>query len=245
MTVSEHPEGWAAPVDGLNIEQASDAGEVVNLNVEGRQPVNPLKGFGQLWRKTYRVTLEHAPVTPEAVMWVWKERFADFQPPESHFYPPKDGIQPGSVFLINADTPGGAIYTGMMVLYTDDLSFTLITPEGHPESGWITFSAFEQDGATVVQIESLARAKDPVYELAVRLVGGRVQEQIWQHTLRALAACFGLRTPVTVRRQLVDRHVQWSQALNVRHNAQIRSLLYQFASPVRALRNRLDRTPNG
>ena len=33
--------------------------------------------------------------------------------------------------------------TGVMVLYADDESFTLMTPQGHMFAGWITFSATE------------------------------------------------------------------------------------------------------
>ena len=35
--------------------------------------------------------------------------------------------------------------TGVMVLYADDESFTLMTPQGHMFAGWITFSATERD----------------------------------------------------------------------------------------------------
>ena len=31
--------------------------------------------------------------------------------------------------------------TGVMVLYADEESFTLMTPQGHMFAGWITFSA--------------------------------------------------------------------------------------------------------
>ena len=38
--------------------------------------------------------------------------------------------------------PGGMkLSTGVMVLYADDESFTLMTPQGHMFAGWITFSA--------------------------------------------------------------------------------------------------------
>ena len=33
--------------------------------------------------------------------------------------------------------------TGVMVLYADEESFTLMTPQGHMFAGWITFSATE------------------------------------------------------------------------------------------------------
>src|SRR3954454_6937698 len=73
------------------------------------------------------------------------------------------------------------VYTGVMVLYSDDLSFTVMTAEGLPEAGWNTFSAYEEDGATVVQIQSLARASDPIYEVRFLLFGSTAQEKIWTH----------------------------------------------------------------
>ena len=39
---------WAQPVSKLKVAHAP-AG-AVNLNVEGRQVVGPLQGFGQLWQ---------------------------------------------------------------------------------------------------------------------------------------------------------------------------------------------------
>ena len=37
--------------------------------------------------------------------------------------------------------------TGVMVLYADDESFTLMTPQGHMFAGWITFSRHERTTA--------------------------------------------------------------------------------------------------
>ena len=57
--------------------------------------------------------------------------------------------------------------TGVMVLYSDEESFTLMTPQGHMFAGWITFSATERDGATVAQVQVLMRAADPICELGL------------------------------------------------------------------------------
>ena len=46
--------------------------------------------------------------------------------------------------LLDVDLPGRVkLSTGVMVLYADDESFTLMTPQGHMFAGWITFSATE------------------------------------------------------------------------------------------------------
>jgi hypothetical protein len=226
---------WAQSVDKLSIKDAPQ--EALNLNVEGRQTVGPLQGFGQLWQKTYRVRMVGCETSPQEVIAIWKERFPEFQPPENRFFPPVAGVQPGEVVLINAMTPGGPVSTGVMVLYSDDESFTLMTPEGHPESGWVTFSAYEDEGVTVAQVQSLARANDPVYELAFRLVGSSVQEKIWRHVLGSLAAAFDVGEPVSLDKQCVDARLQWSRAGNIRHNAQILTLLYTLGTPFRWARS--------
>ena len=70
-----------------------------------------------------------------------------------------------------------------MVLYADDESFTLMTPQGHMFAGWITFSATERDDETVAQAQVLMRASDPIFELGLTLGGHRQEDKFWNHTL--------------------------------------------------------------
>ena len=123
------------------------------------------------------------------------------------------------------------------MIYADEESFTVMTPEGHPESGWNTFSAYtDEDGTTVAPIQSLARANDPIYELGFRVTGATEQERLWTHVLKSLAAHFGVNEPVTLEKVCVDPKVQWSQIKNVWHNAGARSMLYTFAGTGRWVR---------
>ena len=71
--------------------------EAININVEGRQVVGPLQGFGKLWQKTYWVRLSGAAVTPAELVGVWKENFSRFWPEDNRFYAPFTGISPGDV----------------------------------------------------------------------------------------------------------------------------------------------------
>ena len=104
------------------------------------------------------------------------------------------GIAPGEVAIINLTHPGGVkLSTGVMVIYSDDESFTFMTPEGHMLSGWITFSAFEADGATVAQAQELIRANDPLWEIGMRMFGYKKQESFWMSTLESLAEHFGVQ----------------------------------------------------
>jgi hypothetical protein len=225
---------WAEPVATLTAPP-TPAG-AISLNVTGRRVVGPLQGFGQLWQKTYRVSLCGAHVAPAEVMRVWKDCFAEFWPRGNRFYPSLTGIAPGEVAVLNLAMPGGVpLSTGMLVLYADDESFTLMTPQGHMESGWITFSAFVEDGVTVAQVQSLARTNDPFFEIGFMLFAHRTQERFWQQTLRSLAARFGVDHPISTARACLDPRWQWPHMWNAWHNAAIRTTLYRAAAPLRAI----------
>lgn len=230
---------WAR---GKNVLRVSEVpAGAVNLNVDGRRVAGALQGFGQLWQKTYRLRLEGADVTPAGVVEVWKREFPGFHPPQSRFYPSLEGVEPGEVMLINASVQGMPVYTGVMVLYADDVSFTVMTAEGLPEAGWNTFSAHEEGGTTVVQIQSLARASDPIYEVGFRLFGSTEQEKIWTHVLTSLAARFGSTARVELEKVCVDPKLQWSRVGNLGRNAGVRSVLYTVLSAGRRLGSLLRR----
>lgn len=221
---------WAKPVARLDVAQVPPG--AVSLNVAGRRVVGPVQGFGQMWLKTYRLRLEGSNATPADVVSVWKEHLAYYQPKANRFFPTVPGVAPGEVVLINAVVEGMPVLTGVLVAYADAESFTLMTPEGHPESGWVTFSAYrEEAGCVIAQVQSIARANDPVYELGFRFLGGaRQQERIWTEVLGALAAELGVRGQVTLEKACLDTRFQWSEAKNLWQNAMIRSVLYMLVS---------------
>jgi anti-anti-sigma regulatory factor len=221
-------ESWAPPVQKLRAPPLPS--KAWNRNVTGRRAVGPVKGFGQLWQKTYRLKVSDPSVTPEQAILALKQNFPSFQPSYNRFYPSPKGILPGEIVAIDSSTPGGPVSTGVLILYADDRSFTFATPQGHPESGWVSFSAYESQGNTVVQILGLARANDPIFEAAFRLVGSKMQVKTWKHLLTSLAAYLGVPPQITVEPTCIDRKMQWSEAKNVWYNAQIRTLLY---APVR------------
>lgn len=233
---------WSPPVSRMKVTDVP-AG-AMNLNVDGRQPVSPLQGFGQMWQKTFQVRLSGVEMTPAEVMQVWKENFPKFQPPENRFYPTMSGLKPGEVVLIDAKVPAlpGTpsvlpVSTGVLVLYADDTTITVMTPEGHPESGWNTFSTFEEDGVVIAQCQSLCRPNDPLYEFFNRFMGSSgQQDKIWIHVLTSLAAHFDVQGQVTTSKVLIDPKVQWGQAKNIWQNAAIRTVVYALGAPVRWLR---------
>ena len=221
---------WAEPVESLNMSEIPDGAR--NLNVEGRRLFGPLQGFGQLWQKTYRIGLRATNLTPQEVIATWKVSVPKLKPPTKRFYPSSLGITPNALVLIDAQTPGGPISTGVMVLYAGAESFTLMTPAGHPEAGWVTFSSYVEEGRTFAQVQVMARAGDPLYELAFRLAGSKLQDGIWTHVLTALAAQLGTSGEVEMDKTLLDHKLQWGRARNIWYNAQLRTLL---RSPIKLL----------
>jgi pyruvate/2-oxoglutarate dehydrogenase complex dihydrolipoamide dehydrogenase (E3) component/anti-anti-sigma regulatory factor len=213
---------WAKPV--ARLEVSHNPKDARCLNVKGRCVKSPVNGFGQLWQKVFRLHMSDPGVTPELAVAALKLNFPDFQQSSNRFFPSPAGIKPGEIVLFDSLTPGGPISTGVMILYADERSFTFIAPQGHPECGMVSFSAYGVDGLTVAQIAGLARAGDPLYEGGFRAVGSRVQTRIWTHVLTSLATYLGVPAAITTEATCIDPHIQWSQIGNMWYNAQVRTL---------------------
>ncbi len=233
------PAGWASPVARLEVTEIP-AG-VVNLNVQGRQLYGPIRGFGPLWQKTFEVRLTGAATAPRDVIRAWKSNFGRFWPKGNRFYGRPSGIVPGDVALLHLAGPGGLnppgglplISTGLMVIYSDDDSFSFMASEGHTIAGMITFSAYDE-GGTVVRIEALFRPGDPFFELMFRLgIGGKMEDSFWRQILRNLARHFGAASEPQLSVVCIDPRLQWAEARNIWHNAAIHTALYILGAPIR------------
>ena len=225
---------WSQQISALKVSNVPSG--ALNLNVEGKRVVGPLQGFGKMWQKTYRVRLQGAAIDPKAVIKTWKENFPRFWPAGNRFYGPLTGIAPGEVALLSIRAGGVALSTGVLVLYADDESFTLMTPQGHVFAGWITFSAYADGETVVAQAQVLMRANDPIYELGLRFGGHRQEDRFWQHTLTALATALGVDAQVQTEVVCIDPRLQWSQAKNIWHNAAMRTTMYRVGAPLRWIR---------
>jgi hypothetical protein len=226
---------WSPKVSQLQTGEVPEG--AINLNVSGRRVAGPIQGFGKMWQKTYKVLLTERSVTPQQVISTWKQRFQEFWPEGNHFYGPLTGIAPGEVAVLNLTMPGKMkLSTGVLVMYADDESFTLMTPEGHMFAGWITFSAAEATEGTLVQTQVLMRASDPLMEMGLGLFGHRQEDRFWEATLRSLASHFGVDDPrFETQSVCVDKKRRWSAMRNVRKNSAIRSGAYMMAAPFRAM----------
>jgi hypothetical protein len=232
---SREKSSWARNVPRLNLSDKPAGG--IASNVEGRRVSGPLQGFGQMWQKTYQVRLPAGEVEVGELIATWKARFPEFWPERNTFYAPLTGITPGEVALLDVTLPGRfKLSTGVMVLYADDESFTLMTPQGHMFAGWITFSARREGDQVVAQAQVLMRASDPIFELGLILGGHQQEDVFWQRTLIRLATHLG-HPNATVETSVVcvDRKRQWSRWRNVWHSSAIRSTIYMLGAPFRLL----------
>ena len=175
-------DNWAPAIRRM----ATDGAATLPSTLEGRELAGPLQGFGRMFQKTYRVRIPgHAP---EDVISFWKEHFGELWPRDQRFRSPAEGLRLGEIGVIDGSHGPVRMETGVYVMYVDDRSFSFINPLGHPWSGWITFSAYDEE-VTVAQVSLLIRASDPIYDLGFTFLGGgRHEDEMWLHVLRGLAA---------------------------------------------------------
>ena len=171
---------------------------------------------------------------PTDLIATWKQRFPEFWPEGNSFYAPLTGIEPGEVALIGMTLPGKMkLSTGVMVLYADEESFTLMTPQGHMFAGWITFSATERerrdrgpgagaDARVGPDLRDRADARRP--QAGGPLLGRRRSRRSARTSARPMAH-------VDTQVVCVDKKRQWSKWRNVWHSSAIRSTLYMLGAP--------------
>jgi anti-anti-sigma factor len=218
--------GWARSVDRLSIRDIP--AEAMNINVDGRQTTSPVTGFGRLWDKRYRLRLHDSTLDPPHIISLWRSEFPRFWPAGNRFFPSgKAPIVPGTVAVLNLTLPGGIVLaTGLMVIYVDEKSFSFITIQGHVLSGWITFSSFREESGTIIQVNPIFRASDPLMELGVRFGAAKQEDQFWHATLGNLARRLGVRGELSQQDVLIDPHIQGRKFRNIWYSAPIRSCLY-------------------
>lgn len=223
MSEPRNAENWAKPTDVFHVGEIAEGAPTGN--VEGRRPIGPLQGFGQLWQKSYEVRIPGPK--PEDVIATWKERFGNFWYPSQKFYAPAGGMTPGEVAVVGGGKGPTKVTTGVRIIYSDERSWSYMNPEGHPWAGIITFSAHEdEEGTTVAGVNLLVRANDPLYEASFKIYTSRLEDKIWTHTLRQVASHFGVAYPqVAMNVVLIDKKRQWSNFGNIWKNSAIRTLL--------------------
>ncbi|MDD5170985.1 MAG: STAS domain-containing protein [Syntrophales bacterium] len=218
--------GWAKYVERLSVRDIPK--EVMNINVNGRRMTSPVKGFGRLWEKKYRLRLKTTSLEPREIVSIWRAEFPDFWPKGNYIFTSGHAaICPGTSAVLNLTLPGGLVMaTGLMVIYADETSFSFTTIQGHILSGWITFGSFQEESAVIIQVNPIFRASDPLMELGMRFGAARQEDQFWHATLGNLARRLGVQGEISQQDVLIDPHIQWNEFKNLWYNPAIRSSLY-------------------
>lgn len=211
-------------------------GAAVAGNVQGRKVTTPDEGFGKLWRKRYWIRLTGSLVTPAELVRTWQTHYTEFWPKGSHLYQPADGLQQGDVAGADLLMIGGVrIGTGVVVIDENETSFTLASLQGHTFCGTITFTARDDNGVTMAEVEAVLRASDPLYEIGMALGGHWYENRFWKATLVALARYFDVKTTPSMSMECLDSRRKWRNATNIVHNALLHTTFYLIARQLRRL----------
>jgi len=164
----------------------------------GSQPSED--GTGALVHRRYEITLPDRAVSKDIVIRLMQLHLTELAPAALANFEKSEGqdavFRVGDEYEITMLGPwNGDVRVAEMLAD----SFTLVTLEGHPEAGHIRFSVeddTEHPGNLRVQIESFARARDTVVEVAYGTlgIGKQMQTEVWVTFLQRLSALAGITT---------------------------------------------------
>jgi len=157
-------------------------------------------GSGPLVHRRYEVELPDRAVSRDIVLRLMQLHLTELAPAVLATFEKSEGIDEvfrvGDEYEITMLGPwNGAVRVAEMT--TD--GFTLVTLDGHPEAGHITFTVREDAtsrGALQVRIESWARSRNSLVAAAYGTlgIGKQVQTEVWITFLQRLAVLAGVST---------------------------------------------------
>lgn len=162
-------------------------------------------GTGPLVHRRYEIELPDRAVTRDIVLRLMQLHLTELAPAALANFEKSEGsdevFRVGDEYEITMLGPwNGAVRVAEMT----PSSFTLVTLDGHPEAGHISFSV-EDDAASFgtlrVRIESWARSRDALVAAAYGTlgIGKQVQTEVWITFLQRLAVLTGVTTRPEVR----------------------------------------------
>lgn len=156
----------------------------------------PDDGHGPLFHRVYRTRIRDTTMTAEDVIarvaadpdCVAPTEFASFQKVHGE----QGEMRVGDEYVVHMAGPWDG---PVRVVERTPTCFRLVTLEGHLEAGQIRFSAREEDGMVVFEIESWARSAGPLVHLLYdRLrMAKEVQLHMWTSMLQRVAELAGGR----------------------------------------------------
>ncbi len=162
-------------------------------------------GSGPLFHRRYAALITGSVMSASALLRTLQRNLSDLAPSGlAHFEKSRgsDGLaRVGDEYEITMLGPWNG---RVRVIESTPRHFTLVTLDGHPEAGHITFSVSETSEFTdtlQVVIESWARARDSVVAVAYGTlgVGKQMQTEVWITFLQRLGALAGMEHTPEVR----------------------------------------------
>lgn len=161
-------------------------------------------GSGALVHRQYEIRLDGVSYSAAALCQLMQRHIAELAPAGLAAFEKSEGseqvFRAGDEYEITMLGPWNGT---VRVHEVTPQQFTLVTLEGHPEAGQITFSAHDTGiaGSKRVLVESWARARDGVVQVAYRAfgIGRQVQTEVWITFLQRLAEMAGARNTPEVR----------------------------------------------
>jgi hypothetical protein len=177
-------------------DPAADAPPPLPSDVTLDEVQRPDDGHGPLFHRVYRTRIRDTAMTPQGVIGrvaanpdcVAPTEFASFKKLRGD----DRAMRVGDEYIVHMAGPWDG---PVRVVERTPTSFRLATLAGHLEAGQIRFSAREEDGMVVFEIESWARSAGPVVHLLYdRLrMAKEVQLHMWTSMLQRVAEVAGGR----------------------------------------------------
>jgi hypothetical protein len=177
-------------------DPAADAPPPLPSSVTLDEVQHPDDGHGALFHRVYRTRIRETAMTPESLLarvaadpdCVAPTEFASFQKVGGH----RGEMRVGDEYVVHMAGPWDG---PVRVIERTPTCFRLVTLEGHLEAGQIRFSARQEDGMIVFEIESWARSAGLLVDLLYdRLRWAKeVQLHMWTSMLQRIADMAGGR----------------------------------------------------
>jgi len=199
----------AAPRAERSTATKRDAPEHVTRDAErlerGPDTQTSDEGAGPLLHRRYEIELPDRAMSSDKVLQLMQLHLTELTPAALAEFEKSSGSD--NVFGVGDEyeiTMLGPWNGAVRVSEVTRNSFTLVTLEGHPEAGHITFSVEDgtiSHGLIRARIESWARSRDGLVAAAYDTlkIGKQVQTEVWITFLQRLAELAGVSTRPEVR----------------------------------------------
>jgi NADH dehydrogenase len=149
----------------------------------------PAQGVGALTRTVYRAEIRRGRFTPEELISELAEHLAELMPIEF-------AAEPGAPTQATpGETMTGALplrgHFQVRAVERTPRSFTLVTVEGHPLAGTVTFAAEARPPGISFEVRVLSRPADLADWIAMRTIGRWLQARNWRRVVQRVIAFSG------------------------------------------------------